>query len=199
MVAPSGLLGVHSFPNSWQLDGDEALEFRSRGRQRVVAVLDRVGDAFEDGDEVVGDLIDGLFAVMAFFAVAVVIATFLLFLYTRCLRSTVMVNSITLVAVVWQLGLLTLLGFGIDPMSILVPFLIFAIGVSHGVQMVSAVRAEIFLGADGLDTIFGDNGEIELSDGTVQRIVTTETTLSDTWSYKPMWIVTGRWTPFGGN
>jgi len=44
--------------------------------------------------------------------------------------------------------LLPLLGFGIDPMSILVPFLVFAIGVSHGVQMVSAHGAEVFAGAD---------------------------------------------------
>jgi predicted RND superfamily exporter protein len=35
-------------------------------------------------------------------------------------------------------------------MSILVPFLIFAIGVSHGVQMVSAFGAEIFGGADNV-------------------------------------------------
>ena len=55
-----------------------------------------------------------------------------------------------LVAVVWQLGVITLLGFGIDPMSILVPFLIFAIAVSHGVQMVSAVGSEVFDGADSL-------------------------------------------------
>ena len=36
-------------------------------------------------------------------------------------------------------------------MSILVPFLIFAIGVSHGVQMVSAFRAEVFDGLESLD------------------------------------------------
>jgi predicted RND superfamily exporter protein len=36
-------------------------------------------------------------------------------------------------------------------MSILVPFLIFAIGVSHGVQMVSAFRAEVFDGLDSVD------------------------------------------------
>ena len=35
-------------------------------------------------------------------------------------------------------------------MSILVPFLVFAIAVSHGVQMVSSVRSEIFLGADSM-------------------------------------------------
>ena len=54
------------------------------------------------------------------------------------------------VAVVWQLGVITLLGFGIDPMSILVPFLVFAIAVSHGVQMISSFGSEIFDGADGM-------------------------------------------------
>jgi predicted RND superfamily exporter protein len=44
---------------------------------------------------------------------------------------------------VWLLGLLPLLGYGIDPMSILVPFLIFSIGVSHAVQMGNAWRHEV--------------------------------------------------------
>jgi predicted RND superfamily exporter protein len=52
-----------------------------------------------------------------------------------------------MIAVVWQLGLLNLLGFGIDPLSILVPFLVFAIGVSHAVQMVRAFRNAVFDGA----------------------------------------------------
>ena len=51
----------------------------------------------------------------------------------------------------WQLGALAGLGYGIDPMSILVPFLVFAIGVSHGVQMVSAVRAEVVDGVAPLE------------------------------------------------
>ena len=55
---------------------------------------------------------------MAFFAVAVVIATFLLFLYTRCLRSTVMVILITLVAVCWQIGILATLGYELDPFAV---------------------------------------------------------------------------------
>ena len=33
-------------------------------------------------------------------------------------------------------------------MSILVPFLIFAIAVSHGTQMISAIRVEVYLGAN---------------------------------------------------
>lgn len=93
--------------------------------------------------KLVGDLIDGLVAVMGFFAIAVVIATVLLFLYTRCLRSTLMVIAITLIAVCWQIGILALLGFELDPFSILVPFLVFAIGVSHGAQKLNGVLQDI--------------------------------------------------------
>lgn len=93
--------------------------------------------------KLVGDLIDGLFAVMAFFGVAVVIAALLLYWYTRCIRSTVMVILITLVAVLWQMGILATLGYELDPFSILVPFLIFAIGVSHGAQKLNGVVQDI--------------------------------------------------------
>ena len=68
----------------------------------------------------------------------------------QSLKITVIPLVCSLIAVSWQLGLLPLLGFGIDPLSILVPFLVFAIGVSHGVQMISAVGSEIFSGADCL-------------------------------------------------
>ena len=43
-----------------------------------------------------------------------------------------------------------MLRFGIDPIGLLVPFLIFAIGVSHGVQKISAVSDAAF---DGLDSM----------------------------------------------
>ncbi|MEZ5571475.1 MAG: MMPL family transporter [Halioglobus sp.] len=93
--------------------------------------------------KLVGDLIDGLFAVMAFFGLAVLIATALLYWYTRCIRSTVMVIFITLIAVTWQMGILATLGYELDPFSILVPFLVFAIGVSHGAQKLNGVLQDI--------------------------------------------------------
>jgi hypothetical protein len=50
------------------------------------------------------------------------------------------------VAVIWMLGALRLMGFGIDPMNMLTPFLIFAIAVSHGEQMINRYRGEVFFG-----------------------------------------------------
>jgi predicted RND superfamily exporter protein len=93
--------------------------------------------------KVVGDLIDGLEKIMLFFLVAAVIATLIIYLYTRCVRSTALVLTCSLVAVIWQLGLVVSLGYGVDPFSILVPFLVFAIGVSHGAQKMNGIMQDI--------------------------------------------------------
>ena len=90
----------------------------------------------------VGDLIDGLVMVVMFFGIAFVITLILLLWFTNCLRSTIAVLSTTLVAVVWQLGLMHFFGFGLDPYSMLVPFLIFAIGISHGVQKINGIALQ---------------------------------------------------------
>ncbi|WP_312936905.1 RND family transporter [Pseudomonas sp.] len=90
----------------------------------------------------VGDLIDGLSMVVVFFGVALLITLVLLYAFTRCIRSTVAVLVTTLVAVVWQLGLMHAVGFGLDPYSMLVPFLIFAIGISHGVQKINGIALQ---------------------------------------------------------
>jgi predicted RND superfamily exporter protein len=100
--------------------------------------------------KVISDIADGAKRVVLFFLFAFFISGFLVYLFTRSHRVTAMALICSLIAVVWQLGMLTYLGFGIDPMGILVPFLIFAIAVSHGVQMITANRAAVFAGADGL-------------------------------------------------
>ncbi|MBW2278796.1 MAG: MMPL family transporter, partial [Deltaproteobacteria bacterium] len=100
--------------------------------------------------KVIGDISDGALRVVTFFGIAFLVSAILLYVYTQAFRHTLLILLCSLIAVIWQLGILTLLGFGIDPMGILVPFLVFAIAVSHGVQMVSAARAEIFLGGDVL-------------------------------------------------
>ena len=96
--------------------------------------------------KIVGALIDGIVTVMAFFLVAIIIATLLLYAYTRCVRSTLVVISCTIVAVIWQIGILSSIGFELDPYSVLVPFLVFAIGVSHGAQKLNGVIQSIASG-----------------------------------------------------
>ncbi|MEE4254408.1 MAG: MMPL family transporter, partial [Desulfuromusa sp.] len=101
--------------------------------------------------KVIGDIADGAKRVILFFFVAFVITSLLVFFYTRSWILTLIPISCSLIAVIWQLGLLPILGYGIDPMGLLVPFLIFAIGVSHAVQMITANTAEVRAGADRLE------------------------------------------------
>lgn len=98
--------------------------------------------------QLVGDLIRGLVQVMLYFGVAAAVASAIIFAYTRCARSTALVTACSLVAVVWQLGAMSLLGATLDPYSVLVPFLIFAIGVSHGAQKMNGIMQDIGRGTD---------------------------------------------------
>jgi uncharacterized protein len=100
--------------------------------------------------KLIGELIDGLVKVMTYFGVAAAIATGVIFGYTRCARSTALVIACSLVAVVWQLGLVALFGFELDPFSILVPFLVFAIGVSHGAQKMNGIMQDVGRGTHKL-------------------------------------------------
>ncbi len=93
--------------------------------------------------KIVADLIEGLRSVLLFFALAVAIATAFVYAFTRCVRSTGLVVAASLVAVVWQLGLLQLLGYVLDPYSVLVPFLVFAIGMSHGAQKMNGIMQDV--------------------------------------------------------
>lgn len=101
--------------------------------------------------KMVGDVAQGAKGVVIFFAIAIAITTLMVFWFCRSIALTILPISCSLIAVVWQLGMLSTLGFGLDPMSILVPFLVFAIGVSHGVQMINSVSKMVNNGKTSLD------------------------------------------------
>jgi predicted RND superfamily exporter protein len=96
--------------------------------------------------KIVGDLIEGAVQVALFFAAAWLITKVLLLFYSRCWYATLIPLFCSTIAVIWQLGLIRFLGYGLDPYSMLVPFLVFAIGISHGVQIINNVAARFFFG-----------------------------------------------------
>ncbi|MDO6557725.1 efflux RND transporter permease subunit [Paraglaciecola chathamensis] len=101
--------------------------------------------------KMIGDVADGAKDVLVFFAIAIAITAILVYFFCKSLMLTVLPLVCSVIAVIWQMGLLTLLGFGLDPMSILVPFLVFAIGISHGVQMINSVGKEVTKGSTSFD------------------------------------------------
>lgn len=100
--------------------------------------------------KIVGDLLEGLGQVALFFVIAVLVSVAMLLAYTRCLRSTFAVVACSLVGVLWQVGLLASLGYALDPYSILVPFLVFSIGMSHGSQKMNGIMQDIGRGLSNL-------------------------------------------------
>lgn len=125
----------------------QPLDYGALGRQleelRAKYTNDRVELHIIGFAKVMGDLIEGVKQVALFFGLALVICSGVLYAYTRCARSTVIVVACSLVAVVWQLGLLHALGYSLDPYSVLVPFLVFAIGMSHGAQKMNGILQDV--------------------------------------------------------
>jgi len=101
--------------------------------------------------KVVGDIAAGALAVVVFAIVTILLTLLAVWYYVQSLKVALVPIVCSLIAVVWQLGTLVALGFGIDPLGLLVPFLIFAIGVSHGVQKISAVKEAAVAGASAMD------------------------------------------------
>ncbi len=126
----------------------EAIRHKYENKNTTVAII---GFA-----KMVGDISAGAKSVISFFFLTIGLTWLLLFAYSSSAKLASLTVACALVAVVWMLGTLRLLGFGIDPMNMLTPFLIFAIAVSHGEQMINRFRGEIFFGG--------------LEQGTVQQL-----------------------------
>ncbi len=125
----------------------KALDYGNISKQ-----LEMIRDQYQDKDigihivgfaKIVGDLIDSLQEILLFFTLSATIATAMVYWFTRCIHSTLLVTACSLIAVIWQLGLLPIFGFRLDPYSVLVPFLVFAIGMSHGAQKMNGVMQDI--------------------------------------------------------
>ena len=120
----------------------EALRAKYQGERHTVHII---GFA-----KAVGDIRDGARGVITFFGVAFVITLALMLWFVKDVKLTLVALVVAMMPVLWLLGTLPVLGYGIDPLSILVPFLIFSIGVSHAVQMTKTWEREVVSGVDSL-------------------------------------------------
>lgn len=117
--------------------GDNLEEIRAKYETEDIAIH-IVGFA-----KVVDDMTKAAMEVAAFFVVALVIMGLLLWIYIGSFGLAMLVVGTSLVACIWEMGLLHTVGYGLDPFALLVPFLIMAVSVSHGVQYVNAWASEM--------------------------------------------------------
>lgn len=87
----------------------------------------------------IGDIAEGGKSVIEFFALALVLTLGAVYWYCHSWRLTILPVVCSLTSLIWQFGTLKLMGYGLDPLGVLVPFLVFAIGVSHGVQQINFI------------------------------------------------------------
>ena len=136
-------------------DTGEPLDYTQVGDK-----LEEIRAQFEDADasvhiigfaKVVDDMTDAATEVALFFAISLVLTSILLWLYIGSFKLSLLPMGVSVVAVVWELGLLSSVGFGLDPFAILVPFLILSVSVSHGVQYVNKWAHEVAQGETPYD------------------------------------------------
>lgn len=129
--------------------------------QKVAADLEKIREKYETDDikvhivgfaKVVGDVTDATMEVVGFFLIAVFGTMLALWWYLGSFRLALLPMGCSIVAVIWEFGLLRLFGFGLDPFAILVPFLVLAVSTSHGVQYVNTWADEVIRGRNSYDS-----------------------------------------------
>ncbi len=127
---------------------EQKVRNRIEGADLHVAVTSPVSVHIIGFAKVVGDVAADARSVITFAIVTVTLTLLFIWIYIQSLRIALVPVISSLAAMVWMLGLLVILGYGVDPLGILVPFIIFAIGISHGVQKISAVSDSAMSGCD---------------------------------------------------
>lgn len=114
--------------------------------------LEQIRTKYEDEDtsihiigfaKIVDDMLAASTEVAMFFVITLILVGLLLWGYTGSFVLGMLPLICSIVAVIWEMGLLHAVGFGLDPFAILVPFLILSVSVSHGVQYVNAWATEV--------------------------------------------------------
>ena len=128
----------------------EKLDYIKLGQE-----IETIRDQFEQGKykvEIIGfakmisDIASQATNVVIFFVIAFILTVLAVYWYSRSWTLTFLPLICSLTSLVWQFGMLEILGYGLDPLAILVPFLVFAIGVSHGIQQVNQITKEVIDG-----------------------------------------------------
>ncbi|HWY24112.1 MAG TPA: MMPL family transporter [Nevskia sp.] len=101
--------------------------------------------------KIVHDMTRAALQVAGFFMLTLVITGILLWIYCGSFKLGLIPLGSSIVAVIWEMGALRCFGYGMDPFAILVPFLILAVSVSHGVQYVNAWVDEVHHGKNSYD------------------------------------------------
>ncbi len=84
-----------------------------------------------------------------FFLLAFAITAAAALAYTRSLLLASLAVGCSVFSLVWQFGVMGAAGLDLNPLALIIPFLAYAIGVSHGVQQINLISAGVAKGLSG--------------------------------------------------
>ena len=122
--------------------------------------LNDIRDKYSDDDisvringfaMVAGFVNDALPKIVLLFGLSILITFVVLYRCFRYLRLALLPLFSGGLSVLFSLGITQLMGLTLDPMTTIIPFLVFAIGASHGIQMVKRYLEECVVHAEGYD------------------------------------------------
>ena len=96
--------------------------------------------------KMVGDVANSAKGVVWFFALSFFFTALCVYIYARSMTLTLLAVGSSLVSVIWQFGILALWGYVLDPLAILIPFLVYAIGLGHAIQQINLMLHELAKG-----------------------------------------------------
>lgn len=126
----------------------------------VYRQLNGIRDKYSDNDVSIhitgfamvnGFVHDALPKIIALFGLSILITFIILCRIFHFLKIAVLPMLCGGLAVLWSLGIAQLTGINLDPMTTIVPFLVLAIGSSHGIQMVKRFLEECEKHPEGYD------------------------------------------------
>ena len=129
----------------------------------IYSQLNNIREKYSDDDisihingfaMVMGFVNDALPKTLGMFLVATLITFIILCRCFRSIRLAILPLISSSFAVLWSLGIARMLGIKLDPMTTIVPFLVFAIGVSHGIQMVKRYQEQCLIHEEGYYAAF---------------------------------------------
>lgn len=115
----------------------------------------KIRGKFETGDttvriigftKFVGDIGNEATNVLAFFALAFVLNALALWYYARSLTLTIVTVLCSAASIAWLFAIVRVAGLSLHPLGLIIPFLIYIIGVSHGVQQINRFLVSIVNG-----------------------------------------------------
>ena len=103
-------------------------------------------------------------AIVVLLPIGLLLTALLLWTWTHSWRLTALPLLCSTISLIWQLGLVGLLGYGFDPLTLVIPYLVFVVGAVHGIPQARIIAEGVAAGDEPIDAARKSFGRLLLPD-----------------------------------